>query len=1214
MDIIRWSMNRPVSVTVAVLLVVIFGLIGLGAIPIQLTPTVDRPVVTVSTAWPGRSPEEVVDAITKEQEKRLKNVANLKSMRSMTREGGADITLEFYLGADISRALQEVSDALRQVPNYPEEVDEPTIRATEGATENAVAWIIIDLDPEWRARHPGYDISTLFDPLDREVRPYIERIDGVAEVNVYGGRNPEVRVLVDPVALAQRGLTHEEVVGALRAENRNVSGGTIAEGKRDYRVRVIGQFGGPEDVLAAIVAYRDGRPVYVRDIGTADIGYEKERGFVRALGEPCLAMNIKRQSGSNVMKIMAQVRERLEVVRKEMLPRLDPVVGPGLRMRQVYDETNYIRSSIDLVLTDLRVGGALAVIVLLVFLRSVRITLLIALAIPISVIGTFLIMLAAGRTLNVVSLAGLAFSTGVVVDNAIVVLENIDRRRRLGDRPLASVYNGAREVWGAILAGSLCHVAVFLPILTVPDESGQLFFDLTMALSVSILLSLLVAITVVPSGAAILMRLTKDRGAEAERERRAQRGRVSRAVASAFGLAPLFARLTRGLSGGLYWLMTGWRGWTLRPALIVTMVGASILGARALAPPMDYLPAGNQNLVFGILLIPPGLSMAQQHDYAEKIEAKVSPYLRADLKRPETVAALPPIMRFDAFDASGRPKVFDPVPLENFFIGSFNGGLFVGGTSQDPQRVIPVGTLLTQSMNGMPDAFGFAGQASIFGQGLGGGNRINMEISGPDLARVRAAAGFAMGKLMADPRYGPFSTRPDPQNFNMSQQEWRIKVNRAGRELGLRPADLGVAIRGLFDGAFIDDFQLQGRAVDFKLYPKDGRLVNKEQLADIPIATPDGRVVPLASVVDIEPGLAPQEIQRIEELQSVTMQISPPKDQPLQAVMDDLTERVIEPAKAMGIIDPSMLVRLEGSAAKLTQVRESLVGSPPPPDRKMSGWQKGLMGLSWAVVLAGAIVGLIALTRGVSRGRGDLVYGAVGALLLGVIVGGILLGIAWRPDLLMARMVWTVMVTYLLMCALFESFLYPFVIMFTVPLGLVGAFAGLYLVHRWTLAQETIAPQQMDVLTMLGFVILIGTVVNNAILIVEQARHFMGQLRLPGDEGKEPLEPKLAIAESVRTRVRPIFMTTFTTLGGGLPLVIAPGAGSEMYRGLGAVVCGGLLVSTLFTLVLVPLVFSLVMEMAAGVRAFFGYPAGPGEAQREVVLAPSAESRELEPV
>jgi len=1182
MDLIRWSMNRPVSVAVAVILVVVFGLIGLGAIPIQLTPTADRPLITVTTSWPGRGPEEVVDEITKEQEKVLKNVKNLKTMRSTSREGASEISLEFYLGANINRALQEVSDALRQVPQYPEEVDEPIIKAADGAAQNAIAWIIIDR-PDTATDHPDYDITTLFTAMDREVRPFLERIEGVAQINIYGGREREVRVLLDAVRLAQRNLTHQDVVTALRGQNRNISAGTIAEGKRDYRVRVTGQYTSAEEVLDTVVAYRPMgtggtmSPVLVRDLGTAEIGHEKQRGFVRSDGHPCLAMNVIRQGGANVIKVMEQVRSRLAVVQKDILPRLDQQVGPSLRIRQVYDETVYINSSIDLVLQNLREGAVLSVIVLLLFLRSIRSTLIISLTIPICVIGTFLVMLATGRTLNVVSLAGLAFSTGVVVDNAIVVLENIDRRRKMGDTAMTAVYNGTKEVWGAVLAGTLCHVAVFVPILTIQEEAGQIFFDLILALSVSILLSMIAAITVVPAAAAIVARISGEHIDDAPKSTKPWR--------SLWGATKLLDRLGARLAGlnnafvaTLHWAMTGWRGYTVRPLVIIAMSVASVFAAKLLTPPLDYLPAGNQNLVFGGLLVPPGLSLEEQTRYARTIEDRIRPYLKADLKDPASVAALMPIPRFDEPGA-----MFVPVPIQQCFVGAFEGQMFVGATSQDPQRVIPIGNLLTMSMNGMPDAFGGAGQSSIF-SGIGeGGNKINLEISGPDLSRITVAAGALVGKLFQDPAYGPRSVSPSPSNFNLTQPEWRVELTRTGRELGLRTSDLGLVARGLFDGAYAGDFQDQGRKIDIKVLPLGGQLASKEQLPDVPVSTPMGRIVPLNAVAQIVPSRAPQAIQRIEELPSVTLAITPPAGRALESVMNQLRDEFVAPLSQAGVIDPGMRVRLEGSAAKLDEVRAALLGAPADPNASRAWWQNWLRIAGAAIALTGFGVAAVAWARAMRRKSGSplALYAAAGAILLAGIIGGILAGMGTYPDLVLARMVWTVMIIYLLMCALFESFLYPFVIMFSVPLGIVGGFGALRLVHDYTLRHPEQAPQQLDVLTMIGFVILIGTVVNNAILIVEQARNFMGEIAAHGGgiEGQEHMEPLKAISESVRSRVRPIFMTTLTTLGGGLPLVIAPGAGSEMYRGLGAVVVGGLAVSTLFTLVLVPLVFSLVLEM-----------------------------------
>ncbi|MGE3108768.1 MAG: efflux RND transporter permease subunit [Phycisphaerales bacterium] len=1179
MDLVRWCIQKPVSVAVGVLLLVMFGLIGLGTIPIQLTPTVDRPIVTVTTNWPGRSPQEIIDSITREQEKKLKNVGNLKSMRSISREGACDITLEFYVGADIARALQEVSDALRQVPSYPDEVDEPTIKAAEGASENAIAWMIVDLDPAKAALHPDFDITTLFDPLDKEVRPYLERIDGVAEVNIYGGREREVRVLLDPTRMAQRSLNWLDVSAALRGENRNISAGSIAEGKRDYRVRVIGQFVTEEDVLSTIVAYRDGKPVYVRDIGQVEFGYQKQRGFVRSFGQPCIAINAIRQSNANVVEVMKELRERLQEVRGEILPRLAGPVGPDLRIRQVYDETTYIDSAINLVKTNLWQGGLLAALVLLLFLRSFTATGVIALAIPISVIGTFLALVAFGRTLNVISLAGLAFATGMVVDNAVVVLENTVRRLQLGDSPVQAAYRGGKEVWTALLASTLTTAAVFVPILTIQEEAGQLFRDISLAIACAVILSLVVSITVIPMLCARFLRLPDES---------IRHSALYRAWHSLLGVAPLCALLVRMLGRFIMWVSTGWRAWSVRPAVIALFVVASLLGSRYLAPPMDYLPPGNQNLVFGGLRIPPGYSLEQQTQIARTIEAKILPYALADINKPETVRNLPPILRFD-----DPTKPFDPVPVSNFFIGAFNGGLFVGATSQDPQRVLPIGNLLTVNMNTIPGAFGGAGQTSIFGRGIGSGNSVNVEISGPDLARVNRATDFVLAKARA--QYGPFKAQPDPSNYNLSQPEWRVRVNARGRELGLSTRDVGTAVRGLFDGAFVDNFLLTGDTVDLVMLPAGGKLDYKEELTSIPIATPTGRVVPLDSVMDVVEGQSPQQIQRIEELPSVTVQVTPKEGETVEQVMTFVREQALEPARQQGLIDPTMRIRLEGTAAKLDEVQTALFGKHDP-DKSLAGWQRAGLYLCAAIALLGAAAGALVCFRwlrgigprrqyaGLSNMSGAA-YGLLGATLLGLVLAGLLGGFIWQPQLATARFIWALAVTYLLMCSLFESFLYPLVIMFSVPLAVVGGFAGLALVHRVSLLDPTKAPQQFDVITMLGFIILIGTVVNNAILLVEQALALM---RPSEFEDRPPLDPLHAIAEAVRQRVRPIFMTTTTTLGGMLPLVIAPGAGSEMYRGLGAVVLGGLLVSTLFTLLLVPLVFGIVVQMVAAVRGALG--------------------------
>ncbi len=1165
MNIVGLAIKKPVGVAVGVLLLVMFGLIGLGAIPVQLVPQVDRPQITVTTAWPGRSPDEIVDEITREQEDVLKNVSDLKSMRSMTSQGTAEISLEFYVNTDLTRALQEVSDALRQVPEYPEEVDEPIIVSAAGGDSKPIAWIILDVSPEGRALFPNFDISTLQDSVDDEIAPFLERIGGVAQVNVFGGREREVRVYVDLTALAQRDLSPTDVAAALRDENRNTSAGSIEESKRDYRVRLTGQFETVDDALRTIIAFRDGAPVYLGDVATAEMGYQRQRGFVRSNGSRAIAVNAIRETGANTIAVMDELKLRLDDIRANILPHLHPDVGPYLRFTQVHDETVYINSSIELVTQNLYVGGGIAAIVLLLFLRSFVSTGVIALAIPISVIGTFLIMLGLGRTLNIISLAGLAFAVGMVVDNAIVVLENINRRLRDGEPPMTAAYRGGREVWGAILASTLTTIAVFVPILTIQEEAGQLFRDIALAIVASVSLSLVVSITVIPAACSRWLRTP------------CAHGKLRTAWDELFGIAPMLGRLNDRIGRAMLWLMSGWRGWTIRPAIIFVMTVASLAGAIALAPPLDYLPTGNQNLVFGGMLMPGGYSQDQMDSIAERLESIIQPY-HAAADDPSLLTTLDAIPR-NPFGPPGGP-VFDPVPIRQYFIGSFGGGMFVGAKSADPSRVIPVGTLVSQAMNTIPDSFGGASQSSIFQNvGDGSSNAIQVEIAGSDLDRVRTAAQAVYNA--STPIYGFADVRPTPTNFNLPQQEFRIVLTRTARELGVRTSDLSVPIRTLFDGAFVGEFRTDGDAIDIVLLPKGGRLSGLAQMPSIPVKTPAGPVVPLDTLVEIKRDRAPAQIRRIERLPGVTIEITPPADKALEEVMTQIRNDIIAPLRASGAIDSSMRITLEGTAAQLDEVKAALFGAPPA-ERHAAGWQSLFQLIALGLALAGGVGLVFGIVRGAVRKRTSFIYGGVGAIALALLLAGVLVVVAMRPELGTARFMWALVVTYLLMCALFESFIYPVVIMITVPLAVVGGFLGLTIVHNQTLADPYLNTQQLDVLTMLGFIILIGVVVNNAILIVHQALNFMR-----GEDGlaHEPLE---AVAMSVKTRIRPIFMSTATSVGGMLPLVLFPGAGSEMYRGLGSVVIGGLLVSTIFTLALTPLLLSLVLDMSSGLNELLG--------------------------
>ncbi len=491
MVIIRFAIENPVKIAVGVILLVMFGLLSIYRVRIQLTPDVDRPVITVRTQWTGASPQEIESEIVDRQEEKLKNVSGLKKMTSICSENQAEIKLEFPVGINKDTAFRDVSDKLRQVTGYPEEVDEPVMSATDNNMDQTIAWMIL-------YSKNGEDVSHLKTFMEDNVKPLLERAEGISETPVYGGRQREVQIRIDPYKLAARALSLRNVERALRRQNSNISAGTIAQGKHDYSFRTLGEYVNLRDVEDTVIAYRKGGPVLIRDIATVVDGFKKPVSFVRSKGRPVMAMPARRETGANVIKAMANLNKQLQLVNREILgPR-----GLGLELTQVYDETTYIWSAIWLVIKNIFLGGFLAVAVLILFLRSGSATGIIAAAIPISVVGTLLVITLLNRSLNVVLLAGMAFAVGMVVDNAIVVLENIYRHRSMGKNKVEAALDGAKEVWGAVLASTLTTMAVFLPIITIQEEAGQLFKDIAIAIASAVGLSLIVSVLVIPPLAA----------------------------------------------------------------------------------------------------------------------------------------------------------------------------------------------------------------------------------------------------------------------------------------------------------------------------------------------------------------------------------------------------------------------------------------------------------------------------------------------------------------------------------------------------------------------------------------------------------------------------------------------------------------------------------------------------------------------------------------
>lgn len=1098
MDFIRFSIQNPVKIAVSIILILIFGVIALDQIPIQLTPDVDRPTITVSTTWSGRSPEEVEESIILEQEEKLKSIQGLWKMTSTARLGRSFIKLEFNVGTDKTRVLQEVANSLDEVKSYPENVDRPVIRMQDSASDDAVVYMMLT------AKDSSFEVAEIYDFADRYIKPPLERIVGVSEVDIRGGREHELHVRFNPYKLAQHEISPVELLNALKSDNVNESAGDMPGGRLDYRYRILGQYRSLDPILKTVIK-RDsnGVPIRVEDVAIPELVLEKSVHFDQSKGQTSMSVFIKRETGSNVLDIVSQVKERIAEMNAPggMLRRFHHD-RYGLKLHITYEDANYIQLAIANVQESLYVGGFLAVLCLILFLRSIRPTFIIAVAIPISVVGTFVVMWAAGRNLNVISLAGLSFAVGMVVDNAIVVLENTDRHLAAGEPLGKASYRAVKEVWGAVLSSTLTTIGVFAPILTIQEEAGQLFYDLALAICSSVGLSLIVACTIIPCACSLFLRPHK------------QVTGWKKQCTEFFGIVPFFGWICDRYADFIFMLTArNFAGFWCRIVLVGTITVASLGLSVVLMPPASYLPNGNKNFTSGRLVVPPSYSLMQSYTIGQRIEDYVRPFWEA--KTPEEVQKYLKEKNITLTDFQ-TGKTLEKVPnLKDFFFVVANNSVFMIGMSGDPENVGPVATIFSNAMKEIPGATGMARQASIFGKTAGGSNAVTIEMFGDDLAKLRPSATALQARMQKI--FSKFSVTAMPQNFDEAGPEIHLNVNQVrAKDLGLSINDLAVASRAFIDGAYVGDFNYEGINIDLILI-RDPRVhMDPATFRDLPLSVLDENgkrsIIPVSQVLDEEFTDSTQQIQRIEQQRSITLTVSPPPTMALEEAEQIITDQITE-ATGVGEILPGIHYRYSGSSDRLSQVRTALMG-------KWTGWD-----------------------------------------------------LASCKSVFLSRFFIALLLTYLLMAALFENFLYPLVILFSVPLAAVGGFIGLY----WM--QKVNPAQSLDVLTMLGFVILIGIVVNNAILLVYQALNYMRGFGESEEDRIEPMLPREAIRMSVRTRMRPIFMTTSTSVAGMMPLVLANESGSELYRGLGSVVLGGLSFATIFTLIVVPLLFSLVIDL-----------------------------------
>ena len=999
MNLSRYMLDNHVAALVAVLLVILFGAVSLFRLPIQLTPEVERPTITINTDWRAAAPEEVEAEIIEPQEKVLRGLPGMIELESTAQRGRARITVTFAVGVSLERSLIEVLNRLNRVGNYPDDADEPRL-STVGGRSRAIAWFIVRPQPD----NPR-DIESYRDYIEEVVQTRFERVPGVAMSQLRGGRAREVRISFDPFKAASRGV-ELPVVARLAGGNEDISAGSVDVGKRRYTVRYTGAYDVAE-LGALVLAWRDGLPVYLADVADIDIDFADRESFVINKQGNAIAVNAHRESGVNVLEVMAGLQQAVEELHS------GPLKGAGLSIEQVYDETVYIYRSLQMLGSNLLLGILLAIAVLWWFVRRLRATLLVAFSIPVSLIFTFAVLYATGHTINVISIAGLAFAVGMVLDASIVVLENIVRLREGGRSADEAALEGAAQVKGALIASTSTTVAIFLPVVFLPDEAGQLFADLALTIAFAVVASMLFALLVLPT----LSRHWLHRVSSEDPHTAWWNGITARIMS-----------------------LTGSRG--RRLPLIALLLIVPLLLTIMLKPDADYLPDGNRNLVFARIQPPPGMNLAHvEAEMGQVIAERLKPYVTGEKQ---------------------------PV-IQHYFFVAYRGGVFMGARAGNPARIGELVPVINKAIRGFPDTRGFAQQSSLFAGG--GGRNVEMNLQSRNLDRLLEAG--RVGEQAILEIWPEARVRPLP-GLELAEPELRMVPNeRRIAEAGWDRATLARVVRALGDGLFVGEFFDGEETLD--IIVRATPWATPEELGAIPLMTPNSGILPVSELTDVVRTAGPDQLRRIDRRRTITLQITPPGG-----------------------------VSLEEAIGVLRQEVEPVVRNELPAD-------------------------------------GDVMYTGAADKLEQALVN------------MSGSFVLAILILYLLMSALFRSFRDSLLVLLVLPLATVGSVAALQLLNLVTF-------QPMDLLTMIGFIILLGLVVNNAILLVYQTR-AAERAGMPRSE---------AVGQAVRLRLRPILMTTLTSVFGMLPLLLVPGAGTELYRGLACVIVGGMLVSTVFTLLLLP--------------------------------------------
>ena len=1038
--------KRGTLTTVATLIICVVGLVATLRIPVQMIPDVDIRTITVSTSWSGATPQDIEKEIIIEQEEYLRSIPSLRRIISRASSGSAEIELEFPYDVDLTETLIRVNNALSQVPSYPENVDQPRIFASSFSANSFIYLRVSPLD----GNPHGLDMDMMRDYVDDNVRARLESVPSVSRVTIGGGAEKQVQVLINAPALAERGLTLTDVRRALASRNRDTSGGEIETGKRRYLLRTIGRFDSLEDLEELIVARRGDAITKLKDVARVRLDHFEIRQLAYVNRKPIIFLSIQREAGSNVIDIKQDVLREMDAINRTVL---NPA---GMVLELTSDDVVYVEASIANVWTNLAIGVVLAAGILFLFMRSVTGTMIGLIGMPICTIAAFLGLLLFGRTINVISLAGIAFAIGMTIDNTIVVLESIALERRRGLERFKAAVEGVRKVWPAVIASTMTTVLVFVPIVFIKEEAGQLYSDIAIAIAASILASMFVAITVVPTAAA----------------------RIDISSRRSASHAPK----GNPISDLVSWIVhTPVR--SLGTTAVMVALGALIV--LYLVPPAEYLPEGEEPKVFASMNAPPGYNLETMASIGRKIQDELMAYVNDDPARFK------------------RGEVPFPA-IKYVFLRVDPDGLRIISETIDPADIDAFMTAIIAKYRTYPGMRAFASRGSIISSNDGGTRSVSLDISGPRLEEIFSVARAAMSRAEAvldGPRI-----QADPPTLTLSQPLVEIRPNwERSAELGMTADELGFSVAALTDGAFAGYFYQDDEKIDIYFYAHDPSNVNVDDLVRLPIYTPQGTVVPLSSLAEVRETVDTSTIRRINAKRTVTLNIIAPRSVALETAVDIVERDVVGYLRSTGSIPQSISLDISGASDQLDLTREALFGN--------------------------YIVAIV--------------------------------------------------IIYLVLVAVFTHWGYPLLIMASIPLGIASGIVGLTLLNIVGASLPAIGfagfHQPFDMISMLGFLILIATVVNNPILVVDRAAVNIREVGM---------EPRAAVMEAVETRLRPIAMTTLTTIFGLAPLVFIPGEGTELYRGVGAIVLFGILGSAVVALTFLPALTILAFTLLKGRGTF----------------------------